>query len=297
MYYVLLGLPMPKPKAIEVIVENKRTEYCRPYRHDDKYRGRIELCFGRDKRLVKIRYSPEEFKKITGADLSRIETRLSSCKLCKTDLERLLLLLDQLRKEKNIKGKGVLHFHGDDAMFEKFDVLYRPFTGVFKLSSRDLNEAYTPEITGTLLEWINETFGTEMGELFLDVIQAGLLTGVASTRYVTDTDRKFLHEIAAHLLSRIFKFLLPGKFSGLLREAYSFGKTLGTGNIKAAFSGIFKTPTELRAKIEEVKRALGLVKPTVVTPPPPPPPPPAPPEVEITVSKPQEEVTEKLTIG
>ena len=295
-----MGSSMSKPKAIEVIVEDKKIEYCRPYKYDEKYRGRIELCFGHDKRLAKIRYSPEEFKKLTGADLSRIEARLSDCKLCRTDLEKLLLLLNQLTneldKEKNIKSKSVLRYHGGDAMFEKFDILYRPFAGILRMSTRDLNEAYTPEFTGTLLEWVNETVGTEMGELFLDLVEAGLFAGISTTRYVTETDKKFLHEMAAHLLSRIFKFLLPGKFSGLIREAYSFGKILGAGNFKAAFSSIFKTPTELTAKIEEIKKTLGLVKPTVVSPPPPPPPP-APPAVEITVSKPQENIAEKLTIG
>ena len=188
-------MAMGKVKAVEVVVEDKKIEYCRPYMNDPKYAGKVELCFGSDRKLAKIRYSPEYFKQLTKADLSRIESRLSSCKLCNQDVTKLLTMLNQMLKkierEKNIKSKSVVHYHGGQAMFEKLSVLYRPVSGILKMSETELNEAYTPEFLGTILEWVNESFGTELGELLLDLIESGIFIGASTTRYVSPVDKKY----------------------------------------------------------------------------------------------------------
>jgi hypothetical protein len=80
---------MGSVRSIEVVVEEGQIIRCRPYKWD-KGTG-IEVCFGDDNKLKRIRYSPDKFEEVTGADLSRINERLKDCPLCREgDIEAIL---------------------------------------------------------------------------------------------------------------------------------------------------------------------------------------------------------------
>ncbi|MEM2619080.1 MAG: hypothetical protein QW356_06315 [Candidatus Hadarchaeales archaeon] len=162
---------------------------------------------------------------------------------------------------------------------ETLEVLFRPLEEPTGLSATYLNEAYTPEILGTIVgdvifDTVLRKVGSAIGNLVTGV---GLLAAsILGKEYMTPSDRAFVHNLAAHHLTRVLRLGSPGEFSAVLGQARELGMAFGEKRYQDVLRGLVKTPETLSSEIEEARRVLETLVPAPAPAPAPVPAPPAP---------------------
>jgi len=199
----------------------------------------------------------------------------------------------ELKMHKN--DYSVKQYRG--GMFEKLDEMYKPIGDLFKIPASDLNRAFTPEVLGTITEMIVDAVFTPLGSALIDLLTSlGLTFAAGSVTGISDTDRKFLVEMAGHLGTRWIKLLSPAALGSTMSAARSLGASLAKLDVNGIKNALIKSPAAIAAAFKLPRFAPPAPAPTPApTPPPTPPAPPAAPAPAPTATMaPKYSLDEKL---
>ncbi|MCL6578412.1 MAG: hypothetical protein K6T73_03385 [Candidatus Bathyarchaeota archaeon] len=180
----------------------------------------------------------------------------------------------------------------DMTIYGMLDPAYKLPVDIFKLPSemtRTLNEAWTPEIVGSVFEVLGESMLTRLGDALCGLL--GAVTLSAATMVpglpLTPEDKHFAHQLAGHFGTRWFKLLAPANMTLAISEARDLGRSLAAFDFDGAKAAIMKSFPAISVDIETLRRTVeGLVTPPAAVPPPLPPPSAMPP-IPVPTVKPQ----------
>jgi len=144
-----------------------------------------------------------------------------------------------------------------DTMFEKLNRLWTYPSKILKVPAADLNEAWTPELIGTGIEVATKTGFTTFGAQMINLIGGLALMGAATTKYVKGRDKKFLHEIAAHMVTRLATLGNPSEFGVAMAQAKDFGRSFGMMDFGGVGSTIMKSFDAVAADVNSAVGSFG----------------------------------------
>jgi len=176
--------------------------------------------------------------------------------------------------EESLNTHTTMNLQVSGTMFEKLNRLYNLPAKIFKMPAGELNEAWTPELIGTAIEVGTKTGLTTFGATLVNLLGGLALIGVATTKGVKGKDKKFLHEIAAHMITRLATLGNPSEFGVALSQAKDFGRSFGMADFGGVASTITKSFDAVAADVNSAMgsfgRSFGGFTPTVASVPAPP---------------------------
>lgn len=179
----------------------------------------------------------------------------------------------------NISAKRLKNRESYMTVYSILDPAYKLPVDLFKLPpemARTLNEAWTPEIVGSVFEVLGETMLTRLGDAICGLLGAAVISAATAIPglSILPEDKHFMHQIAGHFGTRWMKLLAPANMSLAITQARDLGRSLAAFDFEGAKSSIMKSFPEISVDIESLRRTIeGLVAPAA------PPVPPAPPEM------------------
>ena len=158
----------------------------------------------------------------------------------------------------------------DSNVFSALDNAYGWAEGWTHLSRKDLNEAYTPEILGTVVETgIDITF-TPASAVAVNILTGVVLAAVgafAPSNMIGQEDRKMLKEWEAHHVSRVITYANPAALSAASAQAKTLGAMVGAGKFQQALGAVVRPDpiTGFRSAFNNLGASLGQKLPAVQT--------------------------------
>jgi len=198
-------------------------------------------------------------------------------------VENINIGTEQLKnRDKNMTIYGML----DPAYKFPVDLLKLP-----PEMTRTLNQAWTPEIFGSVFEVMGETLLTRLGDAIIGLLGAATLSAVTMIPGIPleAEDKHLIHELAGHFGTRWMKLLAPANMSLAITQARDLGRSLAAYDFEGAKSAIMKSFPSISVEVESLRRlieGLAIAPPTPAQPVPPGAPPPEVPAVPVPVVKP-----------
>jgi len=192
----------------------------------------------------------------------------------------------------NIASGHLKNRESDMTVYGMLDPAYRLPVDVFKLPPdmvRTLNQAWTPEIFGSVFEVMGETMLTRLGDAICGLFGAAALSAATAIPGMPlhPEDKHLMHELAGHFGTRWMKLLAPANMSLAVSQARDLGRSLAAFDFEGAKSAIMKSFPEISVDIETLKATIeGLARAAPPAPPVPPTPPAVPTMVPVPTVKP-----------
>lgn len=135
---------------------------------------------------------------------------------------------------------------GGTSICGNLDALYVPFVPLAKLSARELNDAYSPEIIATALETGYAITMTQLGYIVANAATWLVEALIATYGPLGAFDRIFVTEMAAHHGARVITLANPGGLAAVSGQAKSMGDMIGQGRAFDAVAQLLQRPTAIQ---------------------------------------------------
>jgi len=189
--------------------------------------------------------------------------------------------LSQEYKTLNIESAHNYLSDGIDMVFEAFEWFHRPGAKLLRTDPKTLNEAWTPEIFGSVGEAVADILISRFGTAIAGLVTAGVLEGISTLPRIGPDDKKFIHELSGHAGTRWMRLLAPADMSLALVQARDFGRAVAafdaSGMKNALWRGVDVAKADFTRLTDTWKALVAAPTPPLVGVPPPPAPPAPPP--------------------
>lgn len=187
------------------------------------------------------------------------EVLVGECTYEKRGREFILRCPHGLRREGGITflNPQATHRMEVKGVFEATSVLYKPLERATGIEASENNLVWTPEVVGTVVgDVLYDTIFGKVGSALMNLLTGVLIeAGVYLGRdKISDYDKKFLHELAAHHITRVGRLASPGEFSLALGEAKDLGAALRERRFADISRILVKSREALSLSLEEIRR-------------------------------------------
>jgi len=146
--------------------------------------------------------------------------------------------------------KTILGYRVNDTMLSKIDSALSGVANFFKVPAETITDAYVPEFVGSGLEFLYNYTGTRFGSALFSALTGAGLMAASLLPQIDTRGRKFMHEIAAHMITRPVYLTYGPNFGIAQNEARAFGAALGRFDAGGAFRALFQGASGLTGAVQ-----------------------------------------------